>query len=111
MMRSPRQTGRARLNRRREKENVMSVTNNNVTRRCFRKPIDEIFEVALLLDCVVDAHLAEKRDEAIELLVEADKGQAALAATQWVASVARETRPEIHQLRDGHVHKKVDNQT
>ena len=53
------------------------------TRRCFRDPIPEIFEVAHRLNAAVSAHLAQRPREAAQLFFEANSS----IAREWLESI------------------------
>ena len=52
-------------------------------RRCMREPIQEIFDVAALLDRAVDAHLRQDKKTAVQLLIETDLP----AVREWTESL------------------------
>lgn len=64
-------------------------------RRCFREPIPEIFEAALLLDKAVTAHLEGSMADADELIRMAN----IRAVWEWSDSIWGRTNPEIHRFQ------------
>lgn len=64
-------------------------------RRCFREPIQEIFDVARLLDQAVTAHLAGDHRDAARLIAEAD----IQAVRDWTDSIWAKEDPNIHRRR------------
>jgi 5-methylcytosine-specific restriction endonuclease McrA len=66
-----------------------------MARQCFRKPIPEIFEAALMLERAVDAHNVGNKDIARTLLLEANMPE----IWKWSESIWGREDPEIHLFR------------